>query len=68
MPLTFHILTEYGSVTVSPDGLLRQSSTVADSTAFCFAEGFTEDVPCAYIEFAERLVLPQFKDLPSEQV
>lgn len=54
--------------TVSPDGLLQQSSTVADSIQFYFSDGVTESVPCSYIEFAERLVLPQYKDLPDREV
>lgn len=53
---------------VSPDGLLLQSSTVADSVTFQFSHGVTETVPCSYIEFAERLVLPQYKTLPEEEV
>lgn len=53
---------------MSPDGLLLQSSTVADSASFQFADGVTEIVPCSYIEFAERLVLPQFRNLPSDEV
>lgn len=53
---------------VSPDGLLLQSSTVADSVSFKFSDGVTETVPCSYIEFAERLVLPQYKTLPEEEV
>lgn len=53
---------------MSPDGLLQQSSTVADSALFTFADGITESIPRSYIEFAERLVLPQFKDLPNDEV
>jgi hypothetical protein len=53
---------------VSPDGLLQQSSTVADSALFTFADGITESIPRSYIEFAERLPLPQFKDLQDEEV
>ena len=53
---------------VSPDGLLLQSSTVADSVSFQFADGITESVPCSYIEFAERLVLPQYKNIPEIEV
>lgn len=55
-------------LTVSPDGLLQQSSTVADSIHFQFSDGLTESVPCSYIEFAERLVLPQYSNLPLEEV
>lgn len=47
----------------SPDGLLLQSSTVADRVSYCFCGGETALVPGAYIEFAERLVLPQFEGL-----
>jgi hypothetical protein len=53
---------------VSPDGLLQQSSTVADSVSFQFSDGITESVPCSYIEFAERLVLPQYKNIPDREV
>ncbi|XP_016467511.1 2-oxoadipate dioxygenase/decarboxylase, chloroplastic/amyloplastic-like isoform X2 [Nicotiana tabacum] len=64
----FNLNSEGGVLKVSPDGLLLQSSTVADSTSFEFSDGITEAVPCSYIEFAERLVLPQYKDLPPEEV
>lgn len=53
---------------MSPDGLLLQSSTVADSVSFQFSDGLTKSVPCSYIEFAERLVLPQYKNLPDTEV
>ncbi|KAG5604183.1 hypothetical protein H5410_025675 [Solanum commersonii] len=64
----FNLNSEGGILKVSPDGLLLQSSTVADSISFEFSDGTTEAVPCSYIEFAERLVLPQYKDLPTEKV
>ncbi|KAI3467398.1 hypothetical protein Pfo_024061 [Paulownia fortunei] len=64
----FKLNSEGGILKVSPDGLLLQSSTVADSASFQFAEGITESIPCSYIEFAERLVLPQFKNLPENKV
>ncbi|KAL6969542.1 hypothetical protein U1Q18_029253 [Sarracenia purpurea var. burkii] len=64
----FQLNSEGGVLKVSPDGLLLQSSTVADSVSFRFSDGVTEPVPCSYIEFAERLVLPQFKNLPEEEV
>ncbi|KAI7840585.1 hypothetical protein COHA_005736 [Chlorella ohadii] len=60
--------TEGGLTKVSPDGLLLQSSTVADRVSFCFAGGETRLVPGAYIEFAERRVLPQFEHLKPEEV
>ncbi|KAM3304131.1 hypothetical protein P3S67_015163 [Capsicum chacoense] len=64
----FNLNSEGGILKVSPDSLLLQSSTVADSTSFEFSDGITEAVPCSYIEFAERLVLPQYKDLPTQEV
>lgn len=64
----FKLNSEGGILKVSPDGLLLQSSTVADSTSFTFADGVTESVPCSYIEFAERLLLPQYKNLPDEEI
>lgn len=64
----FSLNSEGGILKVSPDGLLLQSSTVADSASFQFSEGITESIPRCYIEFAERLVLPQFKNLPEDKV
>ncbi|CAL5428882.1 unnamed protein product [Camellia sinensis] len=64
----FKLSSEGGVLKVSPDGMLLQSSTVADSVSFCFSDGITESVPCSYIEFAERLILPQFKNLPEKEV
>ncbi|OEL27973.1 hypothetical protein BAE44_0011004 [Dichanthelium oligosanthes] len=48
----------------SEGGILK----VADSSLFTFADGITETIPRSYIEFAERLLLPQFKDLQDEEV
>ncbi|KAE9595590.1 hypothetical protein Lal_00031171 [Lupinus albus] len=64
----FRLNSEGGVLKVSPDGLLQQSSTVADSVSFQFSDGLTESVPCSYIEFAERLVLPQYKNLPETEI
>ncbi|RLN39747.1 hypothetical protein C2845_PM01G40430 [Panicum miliaceum] len=64
----FKLNSEGGILKVSPDGLLQQSSTVADSSLFTFADGIIESIPRSYIEFAERLPLPQFKDLRDEEV
>lgn len=46
----------------SPDGGLLQAATVADRVSFSFADGEAL-VPGAYIEFAERRVLPQYAHL-----
>lgn len=64
----FKLNTEGGILKVSPDGFLLQSSTVADAMLFHFSDGTTESVPCSYIEFAERLVLPQFKNLTDVEI
>lgn len=56
----------------SPDGLLRQSATVADSMACEFARDYTsngsepltlQQIPGPYVEFVERCVLPQYAHL-----
>lgn len=64
----FKLNTEGGILKVSPDGGLQQSSTVADSMVFHFAEGVSESVPASYIEFAERLVLPEYENLPADKI
>ena len=44
---------------VSPDGLLLQSSTVADVVQYRFAGGKVVPIARAYVEFVERKLLPQ---------
>lgn len=53
-----------GIIKVSPDALLRQSSTVAEMKEAIFIEAETMPIAGSYVEFSERLVLPEFKDLP----
>lgn len=61
-----------GKAKVSPDGLLIQSSTVADRVAAQFDDGaggvVEQLIPGSYVEFAERRVLPEFQDLPAEEI
>lgn len=57
-----------GEVKVSPDGLLLQSSTVADAVPFTFGDGQTILVPGSYVEFAERRVLPEYAHLPPGEI
>ncbi|KAH1031263.1 hypothetical protein J1N35_043437 [Gossypium stocksii] len=64
----FKLNSDGGVLKVSPDGLLLQSSTVADSMPFSFSDGVDESVPCSYVEFAERLVLPQYKNLSESEI
>ena len=56
-----------GKIKISADGLLRQSSTVAEMHEATFAGGEKMDIAGSYVEFAERLILPQFSHLsPAE--
>nr|XP_018912767.1 PREDICTED: uncharacterized protein LOC109041062 [Bemisia tabaci] len=57
-----------GIVKVSPDGGLLQASTVAQMTEAEFADGEKFSIAGSYVEFAERQVLPQFADLPADQI
>lgn len=64
----FKLNTAGGKVKISPDGDLRQSSTVAQMIDADFAGGDTYRIAGSYVEFAERLVLPQFRNLSPESV
>src|SRR5690606_19738040 len=57
-----------GKIKTSKDGLLSQSSTVAEWHEVEFAGGEKFSVAGSYVEFAERSVLPQFKNLPPDQI
>ncbi|MGC6478884.1 MAG: DUF1338 domain-containing protein [Flavobacteriaceae bacterium] len=57
-----------GKIKVSPDGLLRQSSSVAHEVEASFAGGEQLSIPGSYVEFAERLPLPPFKNLRKEKL
>jgi len=60
--------TSGGKIKTSEDGLLRQSSTVSALYDATFADGKTIQIAGSYVEFAERSVLPEFKDVPKEQL
>jgi hypothetical protein len=61
-----------GKIKVSPDGLLLQSSTVAQLVPAKFADGaggtVEQLIPGSYVEFAERRVLPEFQHLPPGEI
>lgn len=61
-----------GEAKVSADGLLRQSSTVAEMVDAQFDDGaggtITRPISGSYVEFAERRPLPAFQHLPPEQI
>jgi Domain of unknown function (DUF1338) len=56
-----------GVIKQSADGLLLQSSTVATLIEAEFVDGIRL-IPGAYLEFAERRVLPQFAHLPQKEI
>jgi len=60
--------TSGGKIKTSEDGLLRQSSTVSALYDATFADGNTIQIAGSYVEFAERSVLPEYKDLPKEKI
>jgi hypothetical protein len=57
-----------GKIKKSPDGLLLQSSTVAEMVLAEFADGETKMIPGSYVEFAERKVLEPFRSLPDNEI
>ena len=57
-----------GEIKISRDQLLRQSSTVAQTIIATFANGKTAEIAGSYVEFAERLPLPQYAKLPKEKL
>lgn len=57
-----------GEIKVSPDGLLRQSSSVAEKVKAEFAGGEKAIISGSYVEFAERLPLPEFAHLPFSDI
>ena len=57
-----------GKIKRSPDGLLLQSSTVAEMLKGEFAGAEEKMIPGSYVEFAERKVLEQFRRLPENEV
>ncbi len=62
-------LNNSGSVVkVSPDGNLLQSSTVAEMIRAKFSEGTEHEISGSYVEFAERKILPQYKNLAKSEI
>jgi Domain of unknown function (DUF1338) len=57
-----------GKVKKAPDGLLLQSSTVAEMLVAEFAGGEKHSISGSYVEFAERVVLPQFSHLSKAEI
>ena len=57
-----------GKIKKSPDGLLLQSSTVAEMVLARFADGSQKEIPGSYVEFAERKILEPFRSLPDNEI
>ncbi len=64
----FRLNSAGGTIKISPDGGLRQASTVAQMIDAEFAGGDVLRIAGSYVEFAERRVLPQFQHLPADQI
>ena len=57
-----------GKIKVSRDKLLKQSSTVAEMVKAKFSDGSILSISGSYVEFAERRILPEYKQLPENQI
>ena len=57
-----------GVIKTSEDGLLLQSSSVAESFIAEFSEGKSHMISGSYVEFAERKLLPEFKDIELKSI
>jgi hypothetical protein len=66
--LGIRLNTAGGKVKISGDGLLKQSSTVAEMQDAEFTNGETLSIAGSYVEFAERLPLPEFSHLPAAEL
>ncbi|MEO2099905.1 MAG: DUF1338 domain-containing protein, partial [Flavobacteriaceae bacterium] len=60
--------TSGGEIKTSKDGLLRQSSSVANTIIAEFLRHKTKSIAGSYVEFAERSPLPEYAHLTSEQL
>ena len=57
-----------GEIKESPDGLLRQSSSVSKMQTASFSDHKKLEISGSYVEFAERKILPQFINLPAAEI
>lgn len=57
-----------GKIKISPDGLLLQSSTVAEMVDAPFAGGDRHLIAGSYVEFAERQLLPEHRGLSKAEI
>jgi hypothetical protein len=57
-----------GKIKTSKDGLLRQTSSVAEMVEATFANNEKMKISGSYVEFAERSILPEYKSLAKEKI
>ena len=57
-----------GIIKTSTDGLLKQSSSVAKMVEATFADGEQLQISGSYVEFAERLALPEYENIAPKQL
>ena len=57
-----------GIIKTSKDGLLLQSSSVAEMIKADFSDHKTKEIAGSYVEFAERKILPEFQNLNEDQI
>jgi len=60
--------TAGGKIKTSADGLLKQSSTVAEMIDAEFSNNKKSKISGSYVEFAERLPLPEFASIESAKL
>ncbi|ETN94832.1 DUF1338 domain-containing protein [Zhouia amylolytica] len=60
--------TAGGKIKISKDGLLKQSSSVAEVIEATFANDQKMKISGSYVEFAERLPLPEYEHLNKNQL
>lgn len=60
--------TSGGKIKISPDKGLLQSATVAEMLDAEFANGEKLRISGSYVEFAERKVLPEFLNIPANEI
>ncbi|MDB4297269.1 DUF1338 domain-containing protein [Flavobacteriaceae bacterium] len=53
-----------GEIKKSPDGLLLQSASISKLLTAVFKNNETKQIAGSYVEFAERKILDQYKNLP----
>lgn len=64
----FKLNSSGGEIKISRDGKLIQSATVAKNIEATFAEDKRKEIAGSYVEFAERKVLEQYKNLPKDKI